>query len=809
MQIQEYLKYRTELLSDARDEDGLINESAFIQKIIPLMLDAKLIDNEDFTETYFVTEIDRLPLKINGYITNESGERLQLFILNNESIVPTPESQEDHLLIPNKDYYENIFKKAGNFIHKAIKRRLEDIQDIGAINALINQLSSSEGADQYDVIEIFLISATATVEKRGETPQPKRITFKDDSIKVKFTKERKTVEKEILLMKRLVDMNFLFNVMISQGNREVLTIDFEENFGYKIEAIRAADEENFESYLCVLPANILSQLYKRYSSRLLEKNVRSFLQFRNKSVNAGMKRTLTRDPEKFIAFNNGLTITANDKKLETIENKIYIKSLSDFQIVNGGQTTASIYFSQKEGIDISKVKVMAKINVARNLSEEQLEELISNISQYSNSQTKVSSVDLRSRSPELNKIKALSDSIMTPGGRKWFFEKSKGEFNTKLRIAGRSGKTRIEKEYPKEFRFTKEQLGKYYCSWGDEPYKVKKGGEAIFRKFLEDITSNENKKVVIDRYFYECLIAKIILFTSLENIHGVRNKAIGQLRSAVVPYTISVLYSHTEGNKKNIKTFNLNKLWDNEGLGDDLATYLRELMILINDLIKKYAKSDDLGEYSKKKELWEDISSCQEIENFLHSANSDIIFEKYTISKKELEKKRKKESKSKEVDFKPLHDCVTIHSKTEYFYKLIGSKLWNVLPENDQNRLNKIVASIQQKDDLSEELITFETRLIHDIRVNHPEIFDQIEYHPNTLLEDTYNYIIKKYNTAVSNSENIIAAFEKTEKVASIKGVKYAYIFSEIGKRLNEGLAPTIKEIYYASYYIDKIPFSS
>lgn len=656
-----------------------------------------------------------------------------------------------------------------NFISKAIKKYLGNIQDVGAINALINHLSSTEGLFQFDVIEIFLISATTTIEARGHTPQPKRITFKDDDIKVKFTRERQTIEKEILIIKRLVDLNFLFDVMISQGNRETLVIDFDKKFDYKIEAIKAADEENFESYLCVLPANVLSQLYKRYSSRLLEKNVRSFLQFRNKSVNAGMKKTLTKSPEKFIAYNNGLTITANDKELEIIGNKFFIKSLSDFQIVNGGQTTASIYFSQKEGIDISKVKVMAKINVVKNVSEVQLEELISDISQFSNSQNRVSSVDLRSRSPELNKIKALSESVMMPSGQKWFFEKSKGEFNTKIRIAGRSGKARIEREYQREFRFTKEQLGKYYCSWGDEPYRVKKGGEAIFRKFLEDITSDENRKVIIDRNFYECIIAKILLFTSLEKIHGVRNNAIGQIRSAVVPYTISILYSHTEGDKKNDKTFNLVKLWDNEGLEDDLKTYLKDLMILMNELIKKYAKSDDLGEYSKKKELWTDISSCDEIKEFLSSQNSQIIFQKYCISKKELEKKRKKSIKNKEVNFELLNGNVIIHSKTADFYKKIESILWDKLSEIDRTRLTRIIALIQQKDELSEELISFEERLIKKIRINDPETFDKIDSNQNTLLEDTYNYIIKKYNSSISTSENIISVFEKIEKIASMK----------------------------------------
>jgi hypothetical protein len=797
MEIQEYLKYRVDLLHESKDEDGFINESNFINNIIPSMLDAKLIDTEDFTETYYSTEIDGSLIKINGYIINDSSERLQLFILNDESISLDSKNLEVSL----KDYYDGIFKKATNFTNKAIKGHLNDIQDIGAINALINQMSSSLGADQFDVVEIFLVSATATVTGSGSTVQPKRMDFKDEKIKIKYTKNRESKEKEILILKRLVDLNFLYSVLISQGNREALTINFEEQFDFKIEAIKAADETNFESYLCVLPANILAELYKRFSSRLLEKNVRSFLQFRG--VNLGMRKTLTKDPEKFIAFNNGLTITASNKEIDIIKDKVYIKSLSDFQIVNGGQTTASIYFSQKDGIDVSKVKVMAKINVAKNVSEEDLNELISSISEFSNSQSKVTTVDLRSRNPQLNKIKALSESIITPSGRKWFFEKSKGEFNTKLRIAGQSGKNRIEKEYPKEFRFTKEQLGKYYSSWGDEPYKVKKGGEAIFRKFLEDVGSEENeRKLNIDRNFYELLISRIILFKSLEEIHGARNNAIGQLRSAVVPYTMSILFSKTEGDKRNPNTFDLAKLWAKEGLEDDLKIYLKELMILVNDLIKKYAKSDDLGEYSKKKEMWDDIYNSNEIKDFLNTDNSNKIFNKYSISKKDLEKKLKANSKNKEVDFKFLKDSIDIHSKTPEFYKKLNSLLWDNLTDNERNKLSNISALIQQKEDLTTDLVNFENNLVQKIRINYPDVLDKIVIEENTILENTLYYVVKKYNSCIEKGEDIISNFDKIGVIAKAKGIKFDSVFNEIGKKLKMGEAPSIKQLYYASNYI-------
>lgn len=800
MEVSEFLKYRHELLSEAKDEEGFISETSFINLVLPSMLEAKLIDSEECNESYY--RYDSEKYKLNGYLVNESGERLQLFILNEESIDVT--QNNDALQISQKNYYDNQFSRASRFISKAIKKNLDDeIQDSSPVKALISQVSTSFGIDQFDVIEIFLISATATVETRGATPQPRRLEFDDEKLKLSFTRnQRDQVSKEILIIKRLIDLNFLYSVLVSQGNREPLAINFKKLFpDYNIEVIKAADELNFESYLCVLPAKILVDLYKRFSSRLLEKNVRSFLQFRG--VNQGIRETIRTSPEKFIAYNNGITVTSTGKDVELIDGKLYLKGLTDFQIVNGGQTTASIYFTNKDGFSIDKVSVMAKINVAKDVSEENLDDLISKISQYSNSQSKVSNVDLRSRNPQLTKLKTLSESVITPSGRKWFFEKSKGDFNTKLRIAGKS-KSRIEKEFPKQLRFSKEELGKYFTAWGDQPYIVKKGGEKVFRHFIEEIGGDGEKKGVnVDRNFYENLIAKIILFRELEKLYGQGKNSIGQIRSAVIPYTISILYRNLDGSKGD-KIFDLNKVWSAEGLENDLSDYLYGLMVLMNNLIKKYSQSDDLGEYSKKKELWDDISTSKEITEFLKSDDSIKIFDKYSVSRKELEKKKIK-SNGNEVDFKFLTDNVNIHSKTPDFFKKLNSLLWDELKDGERNSLANISALIQQKDDLTEELVNFEERLIQRIRIDNPSLFDQIEFTENVLLQNTLNYIVRKYNSSISKKDDVYLVFEKIGDVAKAKGVQFNSVFTEIGKSLQAGKSPSTKQLYYASYYVSTL----
>ena len=126
-------------------------------------------------------------------------------------------------------------------------------------------------------------------------------------------------------------------------------------------------------------------------------------------------------------------------------------------------------------------------------------------------------------------------------------------------------------------RFSKEQLAKYYCSWSNRPYAVKKGGEKIFRYFIEELTGEGEflKPIIINRDFYEDLISKIILFRSLEKIYGQGTNSMGQLRSAVVPYTLSIIYMITDGDKK-APSFDLLKIWINEGLENDLETYLAQ-----------------------------------------------------------------------------------------------------------------------------------------------------------------------------------------------------------------------------------------
>ncbi|HUZ60276.1 MAG TPA: AIPR family protein [Hanamia sp.] len=432
------------------------------------------------------------------------------------------------------------------------------------------------------------------------------------------------------------------------------------------------------------------------------------------------------------------------------------------------------------------------------IKEEGLDSLISDISKYSNSRAKVSNVDLSSRSPQLNKLKALSDSVVTPSGRKWFFEKSRGEFNTKLRIAG-SNKNRIEKEYPKNYRFSKEQLGKYFTAWGEQPYIVKKGGEKVFRYFLEEITGEARgkKTVNINREFYENLISKIILFTELEKIYGQGKRAMGQIRSAVIPYSISLIYIYTDGAKQG-KQFDLLKIWKKEKLEDDLVAFFSELMELMNELIKKYSESDDYGEYAKNKKLWDDISSSKEIEKFMSSKIAQEILKKYSVPVKE-----KNKEEEKEVDFERIQMNIEVVSKGTDFYEELKKK-YDSLSKSQERKIDTIFSSLIKLEDLNEDILHFETDLMSDIRKNRPEIFDQINTSYNYLLEGTLKFIILKYNKAIENGIDLLDLFKIIEKKTREQNNMHASIFNKIAINLKNGIAPSVNEVFLASDYFKK-----
>lgn len=88
---------------------------------------------------------------------------------------------------------------------------------------------------------------------------------------------------------------------------------------------------------------------------LFEENVRDYQG--NTNVNQSIRETIKNAPESFILRNNGITILANRLEYPNL-NSVRI---TNPQIVNGCQTCSVIYYAHKEGLELSKVQVFARI----------------------------------------------------------------------------------------------------------------------------------------------------------------------------------------------------------------------------------------------------------------------------------------------------------------------------------------------------------------------------------------------------------------------------------------------------------------
>ncbi len=777
MTLNELNSFFGTLLNNITSEDNNINRQELLAYVLPALNLARLTDSEEISESYFLRDSENV--EVDGYQINESGERLQLFISN--LVLPGGD-----YMIPRKDYYDHIFARVKNFFSRSVRKQLTDVQAGDPAAVLIRSLETAEFQEQIDVLEVFLVSNTISIETRG-SQSPKNFLFSDDEVSVTYTlnKERKT--KKVRVIYQLIDLNKIYNFEISEGTAEPIVI----NFDRPLPAIQAADDTGiFKSYLAVLPATLLVQLYHSYSSRLLERNVRSFLQF--KGVNKQIKDTISKEPEKFIAYNNGLTVTATASEIIHSEGISMIRSLTDFQIVNGGQTTASIYFTSKEGIDISKVNVTAKINIVNTDDRNSLDELISKISQYSNSQNKVSSVDLKSRSPHLVKIKKLSESITDPSGTKWFFERIRGDFNTMLRVNPKQ-KTQIERNYPKQKRLSKEQVAKYYVAWGTSPFLVRKGGEKVFRDFMDFIQLDHNEKPMnpenMGRAFYEDLIAKALMFKGFEQIYGAGEGAIGQIRSSVVPYALSLLYKMTIVKRQNY--FDLGAIWLAQGIPDDLKAFSRKLLQSVHEWLKTYSKSDDVGEYAKKEELWNDISGSTEFAAFENSQEVKAILARYKLAESDF---KKRYLTVQTFDFSLINENCRIHSNGAQFYSSMRLKFYKELSVNEELKTEELIQKIQVKHNLSQEIVDFENQLTKKIRSLDPDFFINVKAE-NINLINGIGKVASIYN---KNANRIKEAFEAETFKLKDKGIQEqkANAFRNVGINLSRNEQPLIADLY-------------
>jgi hypothetical protein len=527
---------------------------------------------------HYTAKVGSANLRLSGYSISDELDQLDLYVSHYEGvdeIVPIPDSETIKAA-------EHCMK----FLSTCVEGKLSTKMD--------------ESNDAYPLV--------LTVEKAYPDLNQIRIyVLTDRKAKTRNFQSREIQGKTIKL--EVMDIERLYNHWQEGKPRDEIVINFEEVSGTAIPCVWIPDEMGEYDYaMTVVPGETLRYLYDRYGSRILEANVRSFLSQTSK-VNKGIRDTLRDQPERFMAYNNGIVMIADEAHLaKTADGGIGISWLKGMQVVNGGQTMASLFFAKKRdsSIDLSLVRIPAKIIVLKKTDAMQEEAMISDISRFANSQNAVKQSDLSANKPFHVAIEKLAMTTYCPDGiGRWFYERAAGSYKVMLDREGKTpaGIKRLQESMPAARKITKTDLVKYLSAWRQRPDLVSLGGQKNFAAFIDLITPDNGEMVTLPNLNdFKEMIAQTILFKAASKIIRPKFPA---FQANVVAYTVALL------SKKLGEGVNLGAIWQKQSISKELGEQIAAWSIEVNDALHKSANGRMISEWAKKKECWEILGEME------------------------------------------------------------------------------------------------------------------------------------------------------------------------------------------------------
>ena len=402
------------------------------------------------------------------------------------------------------------------------------------------------------------------------------------------------------------DIGRLYRFEISGREREDIEIDLEKDFGGAIPLLPAhLSGDEYESYLSVFPGEMLASVYDRWGTRLLEQNVRVFLQARG-NVNKGIRNTLENNPTMFFAYNNGITATAEEIKTEMRGKQLVLTGFQNFQIVNGGQTTASIHTAMRKKVDLSKVFVQMKLSI---VAPERTEEVVPKISEYANTQNRVTAADFFANHPFHVRMEDFSRRLYAPSPdgafrqTKWFYERARGQYNDARAKLTDAERKKFDLEHPRSQLFTKTDLAKFRNVWEMKPDKVSLGAQKNFAYFAGEVGSQWNKDdTTFNKGFFKETIAKAIIFKATEKIVSGESWYQGGYRANIVAYAIAKMAYDIAEMKQAV---DFHAVWDRQSISSAMEQALAVVAERVQSvLLNPPSGMNHVGEWSKKLGCW-------------------------------------------------------------------------------------------------------------------------------------------------------------------------------------------------------------
>lgn len=628
--MDNYQEYKQEFLDSLR-ADSAINGSDTQDEFLSCTLGMM----EDFDEVQSPQKVGfgdkrcsgQHVMRIDAYAFDETDHSLELFINDFQDTYETENltgSKVDEL-------YWRMYYFLDEVCNGKIANYFDDSDDALKIAALIKRRMNAIGDDPEQILKIRMFILT---NKELSTDILNRNLLET---KIRKTKGSKTVKSTKKIKKadfngKPLEINIWnlerFYEKEKSFSSDPIVIDFRNDYSCDgIPCIKGNIGENlgYEAYIAIIPGKLLSEIYIEHGSKVLEGNVRAFLGTSgSKSVNSGIRRTINTEPDKFFTYNNGIATTAADVETEEKDGQLYITKIVDLQIINGGQTTASLAEAvlKKTNPELNGIFVPMKLTVIDDRETENedgvrfYDQMVQNIAKYANSQNKVTAADLFSNDPFHIWMEKMSKKIFAPAihysvPTGWYYERSRKRYEQEqFKLKSETDRKRFRAKYPKEQLITKEQLGMYLTTMKEQPNIVAKGKNFVIKEFNTIISRDykTNKGCFNEFYFKKCICAAIIYRTVDNYLESHKDSArkptgfwykAGGYKLDIVPYTIAkIIHSVPAG-----FTLDWNYIWNRQDLSPAFMHEIEMVTKMTNDFI-----CDSHGvivtEYCKRPETW-------------------------------------------------------------------------------------------------------------------------------------------------------------------------------------------------------------
>ena len=571
MVTEQMKQFNEELIEEVRgykDNDKCSTEDAFTNVFSMYVIDA----GESFINNCNVMSYkkDCEKAKINGYVYDEYFQTLTL-------VVSVFENRTEVAKMGKTDI-KKYSKQATKFYRMCKAGYFENVEETDSGYVI------SEYINEYErEIENIRVILMTNKETTPDIPESIRI----DKVMVKFD---------------VWDLERVCQSLYQKKSHEDIVVRFQNKYSYPLKMIKVKQKnEIYDCYIGVISGQCLAEVYRDEGQRLIEKNVRSFLQATGK-INPGIKNTLQNEPEMFMTYNNGISTTA--KSIIIDEDKsddafVIMKEITDWQIVNGGQTTASIHNALQTGIDISSVNVQMKLTVIRN--ESKTEEMVGFISKYANSQNKINMSDFSANDSYHVEMERLSRKIYVPvengkSTQRWYYERARGQYMVDVnRHSTPSQKKKFKEFNPKAMCITKTVAAKCMMAWMKYPHVVSKGLETNFIEYSAMIKRGEVPEPTEETYI--SMIAKVILFKECDKLVAKQN--FGGYKAQINYYTIALLSEFFSNKVLD------NQIWKMQTISPELSLLIEELILVVwNHFMNPEVKGINITQWCKKEDCW-------------------------------------------------------------------------------------------------------------------------------------------------------------------------------------------------------------